>query len=82
VVLSTSGSSKNLIKAVDAATRLGLVTVGLLGRGPRELHSRCTHVLAVPTDSLQAIQECHLALLHVLVELVEDNLNGTAATVG
>jgi D-sedoheptulose 7-phosphate isomerase len=82
VVLSTSGSSKNLVRAVDAATQLGIVTVGLLGPGPRELHSLCTHVLAVPSDSLQAIQECHLVLLHVLVELVEDDLSGTDAIVG
>jgi D-sedoheptulose 7-phosphate isomerase len=84
VVLSTSGASKNLVNAVDAASRLGLVTVGLLGPGRRPLHETCTHVLAVPSDSLQAIQECHLVLLHVLVELVEDTLAGMEprATVG
>jgi D-sedoheptulose 7-phosphate isomerase len=78
VVLSTSGASANLVRAVDAAGVLGMVTVGLLGRGPRPLHERCTHVLAVPSDSLQAVQECHLVLVHVLVELVEDLLQGEA----
>jgi D-sedoheptulose 7-phosphate isomerase len=76
VVHSTSGASKNLVSAVDVATELGLVTIGLLGPGVRPLHERCTHVLAVPADSLQAVQECHLVLVHVLVEQVEDLLTG------
>ena len=79
VVLSTSGASLNLVRAVDVARNLGMVTVGFLGRGTRPLHERCTHVLAVPTDSLQAVQECHLLLVHVLVEQVEDLLSGTTA---
>jgi len=74
VVLTTSGASMNLVKAVDAADDLGMITVGLLGPGRRPLHERCTHVLAVPADTLQAVQECHLVLVHVLVEQVEDLL--------
>jgi D-sedoheptulose 7-phosphate isomerase len=74
VVLSTSGASANLVAAVDAAAGLGMVTVGLLGNGSRPLHERCTHVVAVPSDSPQVVQECHLLLVHVIVELVEDLL--------
>lgn len=77
VVLSTSGASKNLVNAVEAATKLGLETIGLLGPGVRPLHEKCTHVLAVSSDSLQAIQECHLVLLHVLVEQAEELLGRT-----
>ena len=57
-------------------TEQGITTVGLLGRGPRPLHERCDHVLAAPSDSLAAVQECHLILVHVLVEHVEDALSG------
>lgn len=78
VVLSTSGASKNLVNAVDAASEIGIETVGLLGPGVRPLHERCTHVLAVESESLQAVQECHLVLVHVLVESVEDLLSGSA----
>lgn len=74
VVLSTSGSSPNLVNAVGVASGLGMTSVGLLGPEPRALHERCTHVLAAPAQSLQSIQECHLVLLHVLVEHVEDLL--------
>lgn len=74
VVLSTSGASKNLVNAVDAANELGMATIGLLGAGARPLHQKCSHVLAVPSDSLQTIQVCHLVLVHVLVEQAEDML--------
>jgi len=75
VVLSTSGASKNLVAAVDRARDLELVTVGLLGQTPRVLHERCDHVLAVPSADAQVVQECHIVLIHVLVELVENELN-------
>ena len=78
VVLSTSGASSNLVRAVEAASDRGMISVGLLGRGARPLHERCTHVLAVPTDSPQAVQECHLVLVHALVELAEDLLSAAA----
>lgn len=74
VVLSTSGASENLVEAVDAATDLEMVTVGLLGSGVRPLHERCTHVLTVPSDSLETVQECHLVLVHVLVHQIENIL--------
>lgn len=74
MVLSTSGSSANLVAAVEAARVRGLVTAGLLGPPRRRLHDLCDHVLAVPSTSLQAIQECHLVLVHILVESVEDML--------
>ncbi len=76
VVLSTSGASPNLVRAVDVANGLGIVTVGLLGRGPKALHDRCRHVLAVPSENQQAVQECHLVLVHALVEQIEVLLAG------
>jgi D-sedoheptulose 7-phosphate isomerase len=79
VVLSTSGASPNLVCAVDAARDVGMVTVGLLGPGIRPLHERCTHVLSVPAETQQAVQECHLVLVHVLVERVEDLLDDARA---
>lgn len=75
VVLSTSGGSKNLVAAVDVANARGLVTIGLLGEGAvRPLHERCALVVAAPTEDPQAVQECHLVLLHALVAQVEDAL--------
>jgi D-sedoheptulose 7-phosphate isomerase len=72
LVLSTSGASRNLVAAVDVANARGLVTIGLLGPGVKPLHERCAHVIAVDSPSMQVVQECHLLLLHVLAEQVED----------
>ena len=80
VVLSTSGASMNLVRAVEAASDRGMISIGLLGPGPRPLHERCTHVLAVPTESPQAVQECHLVLVHAIVELAEDLLSDAAGS--
>lgn len=74
VVLSTSGRSANLVRAVEVAAERGLRTVGLLGRGPAPLHVACDHAVAVPSDDVATVQECHLLLVHVLVEAVEDVL--------
>ena len=71
-------TSTNLVRAVEVASDRGMISVGLLGPGSRPLHERCTHVLAVPSDSPQAVQECHLVLVHALVELVEDLLSDAA----
>lgn len=74
LVLSTSGASENLVRAVDVANATGIMTVGLLGSGTRPLHERCVHVLAVPSTDTATIQECHLVLVHALVEEIEDAL--------
>lgn len=74
VVLSTSGASRNLVAAVESGNQLGMVTVGLLGPGERPLHASCKFVLPVQANSSQAVQECHLVVVHALVEEVEDLL--------
>jgi D-sedoheptulose 7-phosphate isomerase len=80
LVLSTSGASANLVAAVEVANARDLVTIGLLGPGVRPLHERCAHVLAVESPSMQVVQECHLLLLHVLAERVEDLVGDRDAT--
>jgi D-sedoheptulose 7-phosphate isomerase len=81
LVLSTSGASANLVAAVDVANAHGLVTVGLLGPGVKPLHERCAHVVAVDSPSMQVVQECHLLLIHVLAEQVEDLVAAAALPV-
>lgn len=74
LVLSTSGNSANLIKAVQTARRQGLLTAGLLGGTGGKLLSMIDRSLVVPHPSTQRIQEEHSFLIHVLVELVEGDL--------
>jgi D-sedoheptulose 7-phosphate isomerase len=74
VVFSTSGKSPNLIAAVDAARKRGLSVVGLLGRDGGALKSACDHVMVVPGTTSDRIQEVHIKVVHLLIELIERQL--------
>lgn len=76
VGLSTSGSSQNVVRAARDAAARDMVTIALVGGAPADLHDTCDHVLAVPSTAIGAIQECHLVLVHLLVERAEDLLFG------
>lgn len=74
VLHSTSGRSPNLVRAVEAARRRGTPVVAFLGKGGGELAGLVDEALVVPSDDTSHIQELHLALEHLIVELVEDAL--------
>lgn len=74
ILLSTSGNSDNLARALDAAKTHGLQTVGLLGKGGGALKTRCHHEIIVPGETSDRIQELHMLILHAWVEHVEDSL--------
>jgi D-sedoheptulose 7-phosphate isomerase len=69
--VSTSGNSANLVAAFAKAKELGLVTIGLAG-GDGGAMNRCgavDHCLVVPSQSIHRIQECHVAVYHILWDL-------------
>ena len=70
--VSTSGNSANLMAAFDKAREIGLTTIGLAGmEGGAMAHSpSLDHCLVVRTDSIHRIQECHVAIYHILWDLV------------
>lgn len=74
VVHSTSGNSPNLVKAVIEARDIGAKTVALLGRDGGEVGKLADHALIVPSEKTSHIQELHLAIEHILCELVECSL--------
>ena len=71
--ISTSGSSPNVVRAVAAARALGLRTIALTGAGGR-LQELADITIAVPSTSTQHIQESHLAIEHIICDLVEQML--------
>lgn len=73
-LISTSGNSPNLIKAVHTARERGLITAGLLGNDGGKLGSLIDRSLVIPHPSTQRIQEEHIFLIHLLVGLVESDL--------
>jgi len=72
VVLTSSGNSPNILLALDAAKKLGLDTIALLGRGGGQAKGRATVEIVVPGDSGAAAQECHLFLIHHFCDRVDD----------
>lgn len=72
--ITTSGRSPNVVLALQAAREMGIVTVGLLGGGGAPAIGQCDHVLLVPDLETARIQECHIALGHAVMELLEDRI--------
>ena len=68
--ISTSGSSKNVIQAIHAAGEIGMVTIGLTGRGGA-LAQCADLVFSVESDITARIQEAHIILGHILCDLVD-----------
>lgn len=78
IVISTSGKSPNVLTAVNAAKRLGLMTIGFLGKDGGDLASMVDFPLVIPSPNTARIQECHIAIGHALCELVEETLCANA----
>jgi D-sedoheptulose 7-phosphate isomerase len=74
--ISTSGNSKNIIKAVQTAKSMGIKTVCLLGSGGGKLKDECYLPIIVPSDNVQRIQESHITIGHILCEITERELYG------
>lgn len=72
--ITTSGRSPNVVRALQAAREMGIATVGLLGGAGQPAVDWCDHVLLVPDNETARIQECHIALGHAVLELLEDRL--------
>ncbi|WP_201748140.1 D-sedoheptulose-7-phosphate isomerase [Aquabacterium fontiphilum] len=74
VAISTSGNSRNVVRAVDEARRIGMSVVGLLGRDGGVLKPMCDVAIVVPSDVTARIQEAHILIGHTLCGLIEAEL--------
>jgi D-sedoheptulose 7-phosphate isomerase len=70
--ISTSGNSENLINGFATAKEHGILTIGLAGGDGGQMRTSASvdHCLVVPSDSIHRIQECHVAIYHILWDLV------------
>ena len=73
---STSGNSKNIILACQTAQRLGITTIGFLGSHLDMMKPLLDYILSVPSPDTARIQETHITLGHIMVDLVECDLFG------
>lgn len=71
VGLSTSGNSRNIVKAFEAAKLKKVLTVGFTGENGGKLKPLSDYLFNVPSDDTPRIQESHILLGHIICELVE-----------
>ena len=69
---STSGQSPNLLRAAEMARERSVTTVALLAKGGGSLAGAVDHAIVLPTDRGAHAQELHLAIGHIICELVEE----------
>lgn len=74
VALSTSGNSKNVIRAIETAKEQGMIVIGLTGETGGQMKDLCDILLNVPSKDTPRIQESHILLGHIICEMVEKNL--------
>lgn len=72
--MSTSGNADNVVNAIDAGNRMGMITVGMTGSSGGRLRDTVRHLINVPSADTPRIQECHMLLGHILCEIVEAEL--------
>jgi D-sedoheptulose 7-phosphate isomerase len=74
--ITTSGDSPNVLRALEAAQARGLVTVALTGRSGGAAGRLADIHVNVPETVTARIQEAHTTMLHLMCELVDDELDG------
>jgi D-sedoheptulose 7-phosphate isomerase len=74
VGLSTSGNSKNIIRAFEKARELGVYTIAFTGKTGGLMRDLSDILLNVPSDDTPRIQESHILVGHIICELVESNI--------
>ncbi|HET8523728.1 MAG TPA: SIS domain-containing protein [Thermomicrobiales bacterium] len=75
VLFSTSGESENLVRAAETGHASGIAVVAMTGDRPNRLVDRADIGLAMPSTDTPLTQELHLIVLHVLCDLVEQELS-------
>ena len=69
--ISTSGNSGNVIKAVEAAKKIGMKTCVLLGKDGGKLKGMCDYEFIIHGKTSDRVQEIHMMILHIIIEGVE-----------
>jgi D-sedoheptulose 7-phosphate isomerase len=72
--ISTSGNSKNVIKAIEVANEIGMITIGMTGETGGRMKDICKYLINVPSKDTPRIQEAHIMIGHIICEIVEKEL--------
>ena len=82
VAVTTSGNSRNVFLALEAARKIGAVTVALTGKGGGLIAKAADFLLEVPSNDTPRIQEAHILAGHILCEILELELTQGQAVAG
>ena len=75
IALSTSGNSKNIIKAIDTANKMNISTIGMTGLDGGLMNDQnCNYLLKVNSNNTARIQEIHLLICHIVCEYIDNNI--------
>ncbi|MGH1377569.1 MAG: D-sedoheptulose-7-phosphate isomerase [Alphaproteobacteria bacterium] len=74
IALSTSGTSPNIIKAIETAKSKNISTIGLSGRDGGKMPDLCDQMIIAPSNSTARIQEMHILLGHMICGGLEQSL--------
>jgi D-sedoheptulose 7-phosphate isomerase len=74
LAITTSGNSRNILCAIDAARKTKVTVIGLTGESGGNMRAACDLCLCVPSRSTARIQEMHITIGHAICQLVEERL--------
>ena len=74
IAYSTSGNSKNIIKALEVSKKLNINSILMVGKNGNQAASFADIVISIPSGVTARIQEAHITIGHALMEYLEDNL--------
>ena len=76
VGISTSGNSPNVLEGIKTAKKIGATTIGLTNEKGGKLKGLAELCLRVPSTDTQRVQECHMAVGHILCDIIESSMFG------
>lgn len=71
VAISTSGNSENILRAIERAKEIGMITIGFTGQNGGKMSNLCDYLVKIPSNDTPRIQECHILIGHIICEEVE-----------
>jgi len=74
VGISTSGNSPNVVKAIQKAKELEMITVGFTGKNGGLMRGICDIMIYAPSDDTPRIQEAHILVGHIICQLIEQEM--------
>ena len=74
IAYTTSGKSKNVIKALETSKQLNINTIVMVGKDSDEVSPFADVVISIPSDITARIQESHITVSHIIIEIFEEKL--------